>query len=94
MQFTPTQKTAFSWGEITVLISFSRWLLGPVAASFAIASALACALITWLDDGGQRRVPRFLAVLGTFLASAVLLFTVRPCQTPYMPSQLYLKGRH
>ena len=94
MQFTPSQKTAFSWGEITVLISFSRWLLAPVVAAFVIATVLSYALMTWLDDGAKRRVPRSLAVLGTFLASAVLLFTVRPCQTQYMPSQLYLKGRH
>ena len=97
MQFTPTQKRAFSWGEITVLISFSHWLLGPVVASYVVAIVLAYVLtqvVDWLDDGGKHRAPRFLAVLGALLASAVLLFTVRPCQTQYQPSQLYLKGRH
>jgi predicted PurR-regulated permease PerM len=71
MQFTPTQKRAFSWGAIAVLISSSLLLLG---SPFVIAIVLACALtpvVDWLDAGGKRRVRRLLVIF-----AAALLFTV------------------
>lgn len=80
MQFTHTQKSTAAWCLIAVLIVLALRLLGPVLTPFLVAAVLAYALtplVNTLDDFGNGRMPRVLAVVLVelvFIALVVGLF--------------------
>ena len=90
MHFTVTPTRTFNWSVIAVLISSSLWLLGSI---FTIAIVLTCAMapeLGWLDVGEKRRMAPLLAAWGAALVT--VLVTAKRGPTPYLSSQMYLKG--
>ena len=66
MQFTPTQKRAAAWTAIALLAVLLLRALGPVLTPFLVAAVLAYALtplVDRLDELGDGRMPRLLAVI-------------------------------
>ncbi len=66
MQSFSTQKRAAAWIGIALVAALALWLLGPVITPFAVASVLAYALtplVDRIDDLGNGRMPRVLAVI-------------------------------
>src|SRR4051812_6758664 len=100
MQFTTTQKRAAAWLGIAALAVLVLRALGPVLAPFVVAAVLAYALtplVDRLDDLGQGRMPRLLAVilveLIMLLALVSLVLLVVPVlvkEIPLMREQLPL----
>ena len=80
MQFTNSQKSTAAWCLIAVLVVLALRLLGPVLTPFLVAAVLAYALtplVNKLDDVGNGRMPRVLAVVLVelvFIALVVGLF--------------------
>ena len=92
MQFTPTQKRAAAWLLIAVLATLALWLLGPVITPFAVAAVLAYALtplVDRIDDLGNGRLPRVIAVILVellfILALAGLLLMTVPILAKELP---------
>jgi predicted PurR-regulated permease PerM len=92
MQFTSTQKYAAAWLSIALLAVLALWLLGRVLAPFIVAAVLAYALtplVDRLDDLGQGRMPRVLAViiveLLLILALVSLALIIVPVLTKEVP---------
>jgi len=92
MHFTSTQKYAAAWLLIAFLAVLALWLLGRVLAPFIVAAVLAYALtplVDRLDDLGQGRMPRVLAViiveLLLILALVSLALIIVPVLTKEVP---------
>jgi predicted PurR-regulated permease PerM len=92
MHFTSTQKYAAAWLSIAFLAVLALWLLGRVLAPFIVAAVLAYALtplVDRLDDLGQGRMPRVLAViiveLLLILALVSLALIIVPVLTKEVP---------
>jgi predicted PurR-regulated permease PerM len=93
MQFSSTQKRTFSWLLIASLVMAALWLLGPVLTPFVVAAVLAYALtpmVNKLDDLGQGRLPRVLAVLIVQVVFIVLLLSVLLLTVPIFAKELPL----
>lgn len=66
MEFTPTQKHAAAWLLIALVAALALWALGRVLTPFIVAAVLAYALtplVDRLDEWGNGRMPRVLAVV-------------------------------
>lgn len=90
MHFTVTPTRTFNWRVIAVLISSSLWLPGSI---FVTLIGLTCAVaprLDWLNIGENRRMAPLLADWGAALVS--VLVTAKRVPTPYLSSQMYLKG--
>ena len=100
MQFTSTQKRAFTWLAIALIAVLALWLLGPVLTPFVVAAVLAYALtplVNWLDRLGRGRMPRVLAVvlvevlfLVALLSLLLLIVPIMAKEIPLMREQLPL----
>ncbi len=100
MQFTSTQKRAFSWIAIAVAVFLILWLMGPVLTPFVVASVLAYALtplVNKLDHMGRGRLPRVMAVifvevlfLLAVLSLILLIVPIMAKEVPLMREQLPL----
>ena len=100
MDFTPAQRRAAAWLLIALLAIFALRSLGPVLTPFVVAAVLAYALtplVDRLDDLGQGRMPRVVAVviveLLLILALASLVLLIVPViakELPLMREQLPL----
>lgn len=77
MQFTHSQRRAATWAAIAILAFVVLYLLGRVLAPFVVAAVLAYALtplVDRLDDIGQGRMPRVIAVVIVELLLILALF--------------------
>ena len=100
MQFTSTQKRAFSWIAIAIAIFLILWLMGPVLTPFVVAAVLAYALtplVNKLDYMGRGRLPRVVAVilvevlfLLVGLSLILLIVPIMAKEIPLMREQLPL----
>jgi predicted PurR-regulated permease PerM len=100
MQFTSTQKQAFTWLLIAAVIVLALWLLGPVLTPFVVASVMAYALtplVNKLDSLGSGRMPRVLAVIFVevlfvvaLLSLVLLIVPILAKEVPLMREQLPL----
>jgi predicted PurR-regulated permease PerM len=98
MQFTPTQKRAAAWLALAVLAVLALRALGPVLTPFIVAGVLAYALtplVDRLDEVGNGRMPRFVAVivvellfLVAVLCIILLIVPVLVKEIPLMREQL------
>ena len=98
MQFTPSQKRVAAWTSIALLAVLALWLLGPVLTPFVVGAVLAYALtplVDRLDDLGNGRLPRVVAVIIVellfILALACLALIIVPVvakEVPLMRAQL------
>ncbi|RYF61536.1 MAG: AI-2E family transporter [Comamonadaceae bacterium] len=92
MQFTPTQKRAATWLGIAALAVLALRSLGPVLTPFVVAGVLAYALaplVDRLDDAGDGRLPRVIAVIVVellfILALLCLILLIVPVVTTELP---------
>jgi predicted PurR-regulated permease PerM len=93
MQFTSTQKRAAAWVLIAAFIALALWLLAPVLTPFVVAAILAYALtplVNWLDDIGQGRIPRVVAVVLVELLFMVAALGVVLLIVPILAKELPL----
>jgi predicted PurR-regulated permease PerM len=93
MQFTPAQKSILTWGAIATLLLVVLWYLRPVMAPFVVAGVLAYALtplVNWLDDLGNGRIPRGLAVVVVELLFMVALLAIVLLIVPILAKELPL----
>lgn len=98
MQFTPTQKRAAAWTAIALLAVLLLRALGPVLTPFLVASVLAYALtplVDRLDELGDGRIPRLLAVIVVellfmlaVLCVVLLIVPVLAKEVPLMREQI------
>ncbi len=98
MQFTSTQKRAFSWLAIAAAVLLVLWLMGPVLTPFVVAAVLAYALtplVNRLDSMGRGRMPRVVAVILvevlfvlTVLSLLLLIVPIMAKEIPLMREQL------
>ena len=93
MQFTPTQKRTLTWCLIATLTVLTLWLLGAVLTPFVVAAVLAYALtpmVNRLDNLGNGKVPRVLAVLVVQLVFGILLLSILLLIVPIFAKELPL----
>lgn len=93
MQFTSTQKRAAAWALIAAFTALALWLLAPVLTPFVVAAILAYALtplVNWLDDVGQGRIPRVVAVVLVELLFIVATLGVMLLIVPILAKELPL----
>src|SRR5687768_746514 len=93
MQFTPTQKYAAAWLLIALLAVLALWLLGRVLAPFVVAAILAYALtplVDRLDELGQGRMPRLLAVIIVELLLILVLLGLALMVVPVLAKEVPL----
>ena len=93
MQFTSTQKRAFTWLAIAVIAVLALWLLGPVLTPFVVAAVLAYALtplVNWLDRLGRGRMPRVLAVVLVEVLFVLALLSLLLLMVPIMAKEIPL----
>jgi predicted PurR-regulated permease PerM len=98
MQFTPTQKRAAAWTAIALLAVLLLRALGPVLTPFLVAAVLAYALtplVDRLDELGDGRMPRLLAVIVVellfilaVLCIVLLIVPVLAKEVPLMREQI------
>ena len=93
MQFTSTQKRAAAWLTLFVGHVLLVSLLAPVLTPFVVAAILAYALtpvVDWLDNLGNGRMPRLLAVVLVELFFLLLLLALSLLVVPILVKQLPL----
>ena len=93
MQFTSTQKRTFTWSLIATLAVLALWLLGPVLTPFVVAAVLAYALtpmVNKLDNLGNGKLPRVLAVLIVQSVFGLLLLSILLLIVPIFAKELPL----
>jgi len=93
MQFTSTQKRTATWCLIAALAMLALWLLGPVLTPFVVAAVLAYVLtpvVDNLDDLGQGRLPRVLAVLLVETLFILILLSILLLVVPIFAKELPL----
>lgn len=93
MQFTPTQKSFFTWSLIATALAAVLWLLAPVLAPFVIAAVLAYALtpvVNSLDIVWRGRIPRMLAVLVVEIVFLMLVLGMLLMLVPILAKELPL----
>jgi predicted PurR-regulated permease PerM len=93
MQFTSTQKRAFTWLAIAFIAVLVLWLLGPVLTPFVVAAVLAYALtplVNWLDRLGRGRMPRVLAVVLVEVLFVVALLSLLLLMVPIFAKEIPL----
>jgi predicted PurR-regulated permease PerM len=93
MPFTPTQKRFAAWASIAAIAVLILWLLAPVLAPFAVAAVLAYALtpvVNCLDDAGNGRIPRVLAVLLVEIIFLLLVLGVLLLIVPILAKEMPL----
>ena len=91
MQFTSTQKRAFTWLAIASITVLALWLLGPVLTPFVVAAVLAYALtplVNWLDGLGRGRMPRVLAVVLVEVLFVVALLSLLLLMVPIFAKEI------
>jgi predicted PurR-regulated permease PerM len=98
MDLTPTQKRAFAWALLAVLVVLALRALGAVLTPFVIAAVLAYALtpvVDRIDDVAGGRMPRVAAVvivellfLFALLCLVLLVAPVLAKELPLMREQL------
>jgi predicted PurR-regulated permease PerM len=93
MQFTSTQKRTATWCLIVALAVLALWFLGPVLTPFVVAAVLAYALtpvVNKLDDMGNGRLPRVLAVLIVESLFLLILVSILLLVVPIFAKELPL----
>jgi predicted PurR-regulated permease PerM len=93
MQFTSTQKRTFTWALIATLAVLALWLLGAVLTPFVVAAVLAYALtpmVNKLDNLGNGKLPRVLAVLIVQSVFGLLLLSILLLIVPIFAKELPL----
>lgn len=93
MQFTSTQKRTLTWCLIAALAVLTLWLLGAVLTPFVVASVLAYALtpmVNKLDNLGNGKLPRVLAVLIVQSVFGLLLLSILLLIVPIFAKELPL----
>jgi predicted PurR-regulated permease PerM len=92
MELTPTQKRAFAWALLAVLVVLALRALGAVLTPFVIAAVLAYALtpvVDRIDDVAGGRMPRAAAVMIVellfILALLCLVLLVAPVLAKELP---------
>jgi predicted PurR-regulated permease PerM len=93
MQFTDTQKRAFSWLALLLGILLVLWRLAPVLTPFVVAAILAYALtplVNRLNALGRGHLPRVLIVVLVELVFLALLLAIGLLIVPILVEQLPL----
>ncbi|MDP2001240.1 MAG: AI-2E family transporter [Rhodoferax sp.] len=93
MQFTSTQKRTLTWCLIAALAVLTLWLLGAVLTPFVVAAVLAYALtpmVNKLDNLGNGKLPRVLAVLIVQSVFGLLLLSILLLIVPIFAKELPL----
>ncbi len=93
MQLTSTQKHTLTWCLIATVVVLAIWLLGPVLTPFVVAAVLAYALtpmVNKLDDLGNGKLPRVLAVLIVQSVFGLLLLSILLLIVPIFAKELPL----
>jgi predicted PurR-regulated permease PerM len=93
MQFSSTQKRTITWCLIAVLAMLALWLLAPVLTPFVVAAVLAYALtpvVNRLDDMGNGRLPRVVAVLIVEFLFILVLLSILLLVVPIFAKELPL----
>ena len=93
MQFTPTQKRTLTWTTFAALAVVTLWLLGAVLTPFVIAAVLAYALtpmVNKLDNLGNGKLPRVLAVLVVQAVFGLLVLSILLLIVPIFAKELPL----
>ena len=93
MVFTPTQKRAAAWAAIAVLAFLGLRALGPVLTPFVVGAVLAYALtplVDRLDELGNGRMPRILAVIIVELLLILVLLCVLLLVVPVLAKEIPL----
>jgi len=93
MQFTDTQKRAFSWLALLLGTVLVLWLLAPVLTPFVVAAILAYALtplVNRLNALGRGHLPRVLIVVLVELIFLALLLAIGLLIVPILVKQVPL----
>jgi predicted PurR-regulated permease PerM len=91
MTLSVTQKRAFAWATIAVVVALLLLVLGPVLTPFVVAAVLAYALtplVDLLDNLGRGRIPRVLAVIVVELFFLIALLGVLLLMVPILTKEL------
>ncbi|MDO9167151.1 MAG: AI-2E family transporter, partial [Rhodoferax sp.] len=93
MQFTSAQKRTITWCLIAAMAILALWLLGPVLTPFVVAAVLAYVLtpvVNKLDDLGNGRLPRVVAVLIVESLFILILLSILLLVVPIFAKELPL----